>query len=151
MERQTATPVWTNLIATGMVDALFNRPAAALAPTPKVGLFTAVAGGVRPDMNFIDFTEATFGGYGQIALPITNPMIVTDNAKNWAQIGGVVFSADSTVVSPGELVLGYMLLDAAGTGILMAETFLDPVTFDSPGDFLSLTVLLPATLFPICG
>jgi len=109
--------------------------------TAKCRLYTAAAPGPNPRSAVADFTEATFGGYGEadltdwvgpVTLPSTAGLMIHSEAD---------FAADDTITPPGETVLGYYIVNAAGDEVLYGEQFVNPVNFVLEGDNLSLDVI----------
>lgn len=123
-----------------LLSALNTRPAAALIVDAEVHLFTAGLSPIPPSWVPADFTDATFLGYDPA--PITDPLNGPFN--NELESGRlmkytVTFSANDSIVSPGQVILGYYVKNG-DTGSLIAELFDEPVNIVSPGDFLELSL-----------
>lgn len=146
MYRQTISPVVNRNLANGLIASLTARPAAAQLDAFIVMLITAGPGVFTPTDVFADYTEATFGGYTAVDLLVqvtANAPINTPSGNQRAIIGSTVFSADSSIVAPGQVVIGYIVVNAAMNAMFMAEQFIDPVPFAIDGDFLALDILMP--------
>jgi hypothetical protein len=138
----SVAPFWTFDFMSEIVDALSTNPAAALIVTPFVKLFTAVAANPSPQSIVADFTEATFVGYAGKAM--TLPLVGPANAAPNVLMGHrEVDWLAGAVVAPGEVILGYYVVDdnAAPTRVYLSELFQAPIPIINPGDEISLDVL----------
>jgi len=140
-------PSWQFDFMSEVIDALSTNPAAALLITPFVKLFTAASANPSPQSVVADFTEAAFVGYAGDALPM--PLIGPAN------MGPGVLGASNqvnflagAVVAPGELILGYYVVDdnAAPTRVYLSELFQSPIPIVNPGDQISLDVIFAANM-----
>jgi hypothetical protein len=109
---------------------------------PKIHLFTAVAGPITPTLTPGSFTEATFPGYAFAPVsPIAYPVNLGAN-NGLAVAYETIFSASSSITSPGQSIAGYWMDDGA-THVYVAELFPQAVNFVYPYDWLALTLLVP--------
>ena len=135
-------PILAEPFLAAIIHALGTNPAAVLMPTPHVHLFKAMTGSITPQTPTTAFTECDFPGYAAVVLYPT----VTGNFPNNAGLGVVqdcLYSASTSIVSPGQNALGYWIDDGT-TNMYAAELFPSPVPFLNPYDFLALTVLIGA-------
>lgn len=145
MYERTKNPVYSNEWTSLILNALLVNPAAALLITPKLRLFTAVAGTLSPTTLTADFTDATFDGYTEFAIaaldfPVNLPAGNGQGAlvsKNWT-------AADPP--APAENIAGYYIV--ANSLFIMGEVFEAPVPISVGGDFLSLDVILAIIQYP---
>lgn len=132
-------------LAQAMATALKTVPGGALLLTPFVKLFTANSAPITPDSEIAQFTEAAFVGYAPAALTLSSAVNFDSNTVG---IHGEVNFTGGAVVPPGEVILGYYIVDddSAPTTLYAAETFENPITITQPGDFISLDVCFPVKM-----
>src|SRR3954467_2606859 len=144
MNRNSVNPWISRFFLNALIGTIKTRPAAALMVTPILHLFTSVSPAISLDSVPADFTEATFGGYANVpGVSFIPPGVTLPSGQGlgtWST--GYIFIADTTLVPPGETVLGYYLDDGVTT-LYMAEMFDTPVPFAANGDFLSLDLYFP--------
>lgn len=133
-------------LADGIADAICaTAPADPLLDSTHLVLYTA---GPIPSFDPVkaDFTLATFAGYAAVALaPTLGPVNFPTNRRGYHQ--ECEFTA-GVILAP-QTILGCLVLDAAGTGVLAQEQFEAPYTFSVNGDTLSYdAIFAPATLLP---
>lgn len=145
MDRQAIAPIGMRYYAQALLVSI--QANTLFGAGFKVKLFTAGPSPITQYSSIADFTEATFGGYaaltpalGDFAYNVNFP-----NANGMMNIYSGFFIA-AGITPPGETVLGYYVEDFAGTGLVMAELFNEPVDFANDGDFLELMIALPVAL-----
>jgi len=134
---QAKNIVWRRGIVAAMLGALPARPAAEIAPTPQLHLFT---GALIPDPDTLlaafDAEEATFTGYTAVTLPAwVGPVNIL------SQVIALISSGDFVVGTPvtiSENVTGCYVDYGTGTDWLIAERFPSPFPMATPGDFLQV-------------
>lgn len=138
---QSQTPIMAQDLADAILDALSARPAAAILSTPTVHLYTEVDPPISPLSTPTDFTEATFAGYADAALPaLVGPINTLTSTR---AVHGQVDFTGGAVVAPGQNIAGYYVTDGGGTNFYYGEAFPAPIPIVNPGDTISLDVILP--------
>jgi len=143
MFKESIAPVWMRGLLANLLAALPFRPAAGLAVDFECHLYTAGPSPITPLAVPADFTEATFGGYAAVGTLNTGTPFNSPSGDGLLGVSGAQFFADSTIVPPGEVILGYYITNTAGTVVLWAEEFDTPVPIVNDGDFIDLAIALP--------
>lgn len=129
-----------------LIQAIKTRPAAAIAATPEVKLFTVGPIPILPTADVTDFTECTFDGYAAVSAVYGAPVNLPST-----QGLGVIGPASFVCTGPTtpETVLGYYITDGA-TMFVAGEYFDVPIPINNNGDFIDLqTFLNTAFVVPV--
>lgn len=139
---QSKNPVLGQIVIDVLIEAFSDVPAAAGLVTPFVHLFTAGPPSITKNSAVADFTEATFAGYAAAALDLPLLGAITVNSQVVGAHNDVDFLAGA-VVTPGEMIAGYWVDEAAtgGGDFYMGEYFENPVPIGQAGDYISLDVV----------
>jgi hypothetical protein len=137
----TAVFTYATALIQALLSCLTTRPAAALLTTPHVHLYTAVSAPLSPHSTVASFTEATFTGYAAYAVSAFSGPVFLDDGSGWALLANPLFIAGS--LSAPQVIVGYWLDDGA-SNFYGGEQFATPVNIVNPGDYIDLTLLLPA-------
>lgn len=141
--RQSLAPVWNRVFIDDLLAALGTRPAAALAATMTVGLYTSPSFAPNPlnTLAEIDATEAAFTGYARGTIVFTGPVNATTQIR--ALIGNTTFTISGSPPITGATIFGYFIV--TGSDWVASERFPDgqEVNLGSLGDFLSIDLILP--------
>lgn len=129
--------VATNAFLQACINALKANPAA-VGPLDgtKIGLFTAVAGGLTPDTVIADLTLATYTGYAAQAM--TWSAVFADPDGSFATDSGLHVFQPTDAVTPN-VVSGYHVTNTAGTVLLFAEMFAAPISL--PNAFSAVRIV----------
>lgn len=131
-------PVFARAIVSKLVGALFARPAAAAIVDGKIKLFSAGPFPITPNSVAADFTECTFGGYGEVT-----PIVPTTINLPSTQGLGANFQGNWVATgSDPQNVAGYYIVDT-DDNFVAGETFPAPIPMLNNGDFIDLSVVLP--------
>lgn len=147
MIQQTQQPTLSEALTAAMVAAYTTIPSAVLIATPHVHLYTAITGFITPQSTPSQFTEATFPGYAAATVTLTGPLNFT-NSAGLGLGGSVNFIANSSIVAPGQNILGYWV-DNGTTTFYAGEQFSSPVQIVNPFDYLDLLVIIGAVYRPL--
>jgi len=144
---QAENIVWRRGFVAELLATLATDPAAALAPTPVLHLFT---GSLEPDPGTLlaAFTavEATFTGYAEVTLPAwVGAVNILDQVIALISSGNFVVGTPVTIQ---ENITGYWVDYDTASDWLLAERFPAPFPMVSTGDFLQVDLAagLPLTL-----
>lgn len=137
--------VYNQTFIDALLGAISTRPAAALAPTLTVALFTDPNVNPQPQSALAVYTasEANFSGYARQTLTLTGPVNLTSVIQ--ALIGLVLYTLTTATPVVGNTLAGFVLVN--GSDWLCAGKF-DPANLPqlgSVGDFLSMAVAVPLT------
>lgn len=142
MFRQSTTTYWGQALVDALLNALSVVPGAALLTAPEAHLVFQATTPLDQDYDPANLAtdECSFDGYAAAALPALSAL------GNYPPISRgkhaeVDFVAGAAIAEPGQTAIGYVVTNGAGTALYLAETFVAPVPFGSPGDFLSLDVI----------
>lgn len=151
MVYESFTPTLGTAFMNTVIAALHARPAGALMSPINAHLFTAAPFPlVASQLVLSNFTEATFPGYSGLASGTGSLQVSLPSNAGFGRQLGYTWSANSSIVSPGQVVNGYWL-DNGITTIYLAEWFPSPVLFVAPFDFLALSVVLGFPFATITG
>ena len=137
--------VWLN----SLLSALKTIPATPLLPTTsKIRLSSDPAFNPTPDSTIADLAaqEAAFSGYSAATNPIALKGPVNLSGQAVGMLQDAFWEAVTATTFVSGSVYGYWLDD--GANIVCAERFAGGLVagFAEPGDFLALTLLIPAQL-----
>lgn len=138
---RSQTPIISEGLAAAMLGALPARPAGALLTTPTVRLFENPLTVIDPAGDNTQFTECTFTGYTAQAIASWVGPVDLGSARQGIH-SEVDFAAGTPVTAPG-VAYGYYINDGSTGDWQIAEIFASPVPFATPGQFLSLDVVVP--------
>lgn len=142
MSPVTAFLTYSKALIQALLGCFMTRPAAALLTTPHVHLYTAIAHPLSQNSAVADFTEATFTGYSAYTVLSFSGPVFLDDGTGWAMIANPLYIAGA--LTTGQMIVGYWIDDGATT-FYGGEQFASPIPINNPGDYIDLTLLLPAS------
>jgi hypothetical protein len=122
-----------------ILAGLSTVPGAKFLTTPTLHLYTAVAVPLNQNMVVGNFTEADFAGYAAVTLPTLVGPVNLPAGDGKGMFADGVFTASSGITTPGQVIVGYWV-DNAATDVYLAEQFPAPVLIVNPGDFVDVSV-----------
>jgi len=95
---------------------------------------------VSPETVLADLVEATFSGYAEEAL--TGQAVAQDiNGTNFVSFGDGEFTHNGG--GTAESIIGYYLVNATDTALLLVERFPEPVPMEANGDKIQIAPRIP--------
>jgi len=144
MRYRTQSLIFMDAAIDYLQTCINDGPGNAIFVTPKIALFTAIAGPLSPATVYADLELAARANFAPKTL-------VFDAAQlNGSPPYGFGFAAnalweyatfDTPVVN--ETYLGYVLYNTGGTVLLFGEVFPSPITLPYLGDYLNMEFFLP--------
>jgi len=95
------------------------------------------------DSTTYDAAECDYSGYG--AATVTSMANIIPSVNQRALYKSVTFLLAAFGFEEGNTITGYWLEDDLGA-VVLGERFTVPVTFDTPGQYLDLNLLIPFNL-----
>lgn len=134
---QQLTDAAMQLILTKLVEAASAPDVAGPLNSVKVGLFTAVAGGIRRGMAWSDFTIATFDGYSASGnVTWSSAVLLADG--DWYLVGDAKSFVMTGLTTP-QNILGYVVYITGSPNVVRyAELFDQPDPFNKVGDSVTI-------------
>lgn len=106
--------------------------------TNRIRLFTApIVNGT--ELQFSDFTEATFPGYGAVPVSVASPVIGFDVLANVRAKNNGAVSFASTGGAGGQTIYGWYITDNPATQLFAYGFFDTPIPMVNSGDTLLVT------------
>jgi len=127
---------------TNLAERLFllNAWITQLGVTGELHLYQAPITAIGPDIVLADLVEATFSGYAEEAL--TGQAVAQDiNGTNFVSFGDGEFTHNGG--GTAESIIGYYLVNATDSALLLVERFPEPVPMEANGDKIQIAPRIP--------